>query len=95
MASCFIMIFSVLSYKVLILPFQAAFSVLEKACEDYPRKLDVEINGSFPLNFMIPKFLVLTEHTSAKIRGHAVACLSYFVPTGSASLTANIDQFIA
>ncbi|KAI0317407.1 ARM repeat-containing protein [Amylostereum chailletii] len=74
---------------------EAAFYVLEKACEDYPRKLDVEINGLFPLNFMIPKFLLLTEHSNSKVRGHAVACLSYFVPIGSQALFAHIDTFIA
>ncbi|TFY79591.1 hypothetical protein EWM64_g4421 [Hericium alpestre] len=74
---------------------EAAFNVLEKACEDYPRKLDVEINGTFPLNFMVPKFLVLTEHPNSKIRSHAVACLSSFVPVNSQALYAHIDTFIA
>jgi len=44
---------------------------------------------------MIPKFIVLTEHPNAKIRGHAVACLSYFVPIGSQALLVHIDTFIA
>ncbi|KAH7883240.1 armadillo-type protein [Phlebopus sp. FC_14] len=74
---------------------EAAFSVFEKACEDFPRKLDIEINGTRPLDFMIPKFLMLSEHPSAKMRSHAVACLSYFVPIGSQSLFAHIDAFIA
>lgn len=74
---------------------QAAFNVLEKACEDYPRKLDVEINGTFPLDYMIPKFLVLSEHPSSKMRAHAIACLSYFVPITCQALFANIDAFIA
>ncbi|KAJ7935322.1 armadillo-type protein [Mycena leptocephala] len=67
---------------------EAAFNVLEKACEDYPRKMDVEINGTRPLDFMIPKFLMLADHPSAKMRSHAIACLSYFVPVGSQSLFA-------
>lgn len=48
-----------------------------------------------PLNIMIPKFLMLTEHPSSKMRSHAVACLSYFVPVGSQALLANMDAFIA
>jgi len=68
---------------------------LEKACEDYPRKLDVEINGIRPLDYMIPKFLSLSEHPSAKIRSHAVACLSFFVPANCQSLLVHIDNFIA
>lgn len=74
---------------------QAAFSVFEKACEDYPRKMDVEINGTRPLDYMIPKFLMLSEHPMPKMRSHAVACLSYFVPINSQSLFAHIDAFIA
>ncbi|KAH6910312.1 transportin-PC [Coprinopsis sp. MPI-PUGE-AT-0042] len=74
---------------------EAAFNALEKACEDYPRKMDVEISGSRPLDFMIPKFLQLSEHPSAKMRSHAVACLSYFVPINCQSLFAHIDAFIA
>ena len=76
-------------------PVQAAFNVLEKACEDYPRKMDVEINGSRPLDYMIPKFLDLSEHPLPKIRAHAVACLSYFVPVNCQSLFIHIDAFIA
>lgn len=57
--------------------------------------MDIEIGGTRPLDFMIPKFMVLTEHPSAKMRSHAVACLSYFVPIGSQSLYAHIDTFIA
>lgn len=44
---------------------------------------------------MIPKFLVLTEHPSSKMRAHAIACLSYFVPINCQALFANIDAFIA
>ncbi|THU89773.1 ARM repeat-containing protein [Dendrothele bispora CBS 962.96] len=74
---------------------EAAFNVLEKACEDYPRKLDVEISGTRPLDFMIPKFLSLAEHNSSKMRSHAIACLSYFVPVNCQSLFVHIDAFIA
>ncbi|KAJ4483780.1 armadillo-type protein [Lentinula aciculospora] len=74
---------------------EAAFNVLEKACEDYPRKLDVEIGGTRPLDFMIPKFLTLADHPSSKMRSHAVACLSYFVPVNCQSLFVHIDSFIA
>jgi transportin-1 len=57
--------------------------------------MDVEINGTRPLDFMIPKFLMLAEHSSAKMRSHAIACLSYFVPVGSQSLFVHLDNFIA
>jgi hypothetical protein len=64
------------------LTFQAAFNVLEKACEDYPHKMhmDVEINGSRPLDYIIPKFLELAEHSHPKIRAR-----SHVFPTSSPS----------
>jgi transportin-1 len=57
--------------------------------------MDSEINGQRPMDYMIPKFLQLAEHPSAKIRSHAIACLSYFVPVNSQSLFAHLDAFIA
>lgn len=53
------------------------------------------MNGTWPLEFMIPKFLMLSEHPSSKMRSHAIACLSYFVPIGSQALLTHIDAFIA
>ncbi|KAL0072500.1 hypothetical protein AAF712_000263 [Marasmius tenuissimus] len=67
----------------------------KKACEDYPRKLDVEVNGTRPLEFMIPEFISLTEHPSLKMRLHAVGCLSYFVPVNCQSFFVHINAFIA
>ena len=57
--------------------------------------MDVEINGMRPLDYMIPKFLTLTDHPSSKMRSHAVACLSYFVPANCQSLFVHLDAFIA
>jgi transportin-1 len=57
--------------------------------------MDTEINGTRPMDYLIPKFLILSEHPNEKMRAHAIACLSYFVPTGSQSLFAHIDAFIA
>jgi len=57
--------------------------------------MDVEISGTRPLDYMVPKFLMLSEHPSAKMRSHAVACLSYFVPVNCQSLYVHIDAFIA
>ena len=68
--------------------------MIEKGCEDYPRLFDTEISGTRPLDFMIPKFLVLSEHQIADMRAHAVACLSFFVLIASQSLYAHIDAFI-
>ncbi|KZV89097.1 ARM repeat-containing protein [Exidia glandulosa HHB12029] len=74
---------------------EAAMYVFEKACMDYPRKFDIDINGSRPLDFMVPKFLALTEHPRANVRAHSLAALDQFVPIGSQSFYAHIDQFIS
>lgn len=47
-----------------------------------------------PLDYMIPKFLQLSEHPHSKMRAHAIACMSYFVPINSQSLFQHIDAFI-
>jgi transportin-1 len=75
--------------------YQASFSVLEKACEDYPKKLDKDINGQRPLDFMIPKFITLADDTKPRIRSHAITSLSHFIPIQSQSLFANIDDYMA
>ena len=69
--------------------------MLYKACEDYPRKLDVEINGTWPFETLILKFLTLSDHPSPKIRTWAILCLSSFLPIRSQSLFAHIDTFVA
>ncbi|EJD41686.1 ARM repeat-containing protein [Auricularia subglabra TFB-10046 SS5] len=73
---------------------EAAMYVFEKACIDYPRKFDIDINGSRPLDYMIPKFLALAEHPRANIRAHSLAALDQFVPIGSQSLYAHIDKYM-
>ncbi|TIB33622.1 hypothetical protein E3P86_02950 [Wallemia ichthyophaga] len=74
---------------------EGAFSTLAKVCEDMYKKLDCEIAGVRPLDFMIPKFIQMLNHQSAKVRIHALSCLNSFIPTQSASFLASIDHFIA
>lgn len=74
---------------------EGAFDALEKACQDFPKKLDLDMNGTRPLDFMVPKFLMLSTHPSPKIRAHALCSLSQFIPVQSQSLFAHIDAFIA
>lgn len=74
---------------------QAAFNILEKACEDYPRKLDIEVKGTDYLAFLIPRIISLTEHPQSRTRAHAVACLGYFAAAQNRTLFEHIDMFIA
>ncbi len=75
--------------------FQVALDILKRACSNYPEKLLVQIDGSWSLEYMIPTFIVLSEHPNAKMRAHAIACLSNFVRIGCNSLFERIDAFIA
>lgn len=72
-----------------------SFSVLEKACEDYPKKLDKDVNGQRPLDFMIPKFIQMADDPNSRIRSHAITSLSHFIAIQSQSLFANIDAYMA
>ncbi|KAG8883613.1 hypothetical protein FRB97_006307 [Tulasnella sp. 331] len=72
----------------------ASFGVLERACEDYPKKLDVDVNGQRPLDYMIPKFIALADDEKPKIRAHAITSLSHFIPISSQSLFAHIDPYV-
>jgi len=72
----------------------SAMYVFEKACQDYPRKFDIDFNGQRPLDFMVPKFLALSEHPRHEIRAHCIMALDQFIPIGSQSLYAHIDDFI-
>lgn len=53
------------------------------------------MNGTRPLDFMVPKFLMLSNHPSSKIRAHAIGSLSQLIPIQSQSLFAHMDAFIA
>ncbi|KAG8714513.1 hypothetical protein FRC08_011841 [Ceratobasidium sp. 394] len=74
---------------------EAAFGVLEKCCEDYPRKLEAEIHGTRPTDVLIPRFLALADAPQPRIRTLALTCLSHFVPVASPVLWAHIDAFLA
>ncbi|CAE6461862.1 unnamed protein product [Rhizoctonia solani] len=74
---------------------ETAFGVLEKCCEDYPRKLEAEIHGTRPTDVLIPRFLALADAEASKIRTLALTCLSHFIPVASPVLWAHIDALLA
>ncbi|KZO90594.1 ARM repeat-containing protein [Calocera viscosa TUFC12733] len=74
---------------------QGAIDALDKLCQDFPRKLDVEIGGQRPLDYMIPKFISMTNDSSPRIRQHALSAISQFASIESQSFNANIDGYMA
>lgn len=76
-----------------MLVLQGAFGALQKICEDSADQLDSdELNR--PLNVLIPKFLQFFQHTSPRIRSHAIACVNQFIINKSGALMANIELFV-
>ncbi|EJT96947.1 ARM repeat-containing protein [Dacryopinax primogenitus] len=74
---------------------EGAIDALDKLCQDFPRKLDVEIGGQRPLDYMIPKFIAMTSDSSPRIRQHALNAIAQFALIESQSFNANIDGFMA
>jgi len=74
---------------------EGAFGALQKICEDCNEVLDSESFEPRPVNILIPKFLQYFEHSSPKIRAHAITCVNQFIMSRSPVLMANCDAFIA
>lgn len=74
---------------------EGAFNSLQKLAEDCPGKVDCEINGQRPLNYLIERFLTHTEHENARIRVYALTCLKHYYTSPSQAITVHIDNIIA
>lgn len=73
---------------------QSVFYTLEKITEDCPPKLDVSIQGVNLLDHLVPEFIKFTQHSSPKIRNHALQCLYSLASIRAPQLAANIDSYI-
>lgn len=63
---------------------EGAFSTLDKLCQDVPKKLEaMEVNGTRPLDILIPQFLYHVDSPYPKIRTYALSCLIQFISTGT------------
>ncbi|CAB4483237.1 unnamed protein product [Rhizophagus irregularis] len=74
---------------------EGAFGALQKICEDSSRELDQDIEGTRPLNYMIPKIITFFDSQHVKIRVYAVSCINQFILMRSNSLFIHIDAFVA
>jgi transportin-1 len=55
----------------------------------------MDIGGTRPLDFMIPKFLAQLDSLNPKIRVHALSCMTQFISTDTNALTIHIATFVA
>lgn len=75
---------------------EGAYSTFAKMCEDVPRSLEAcEVNGTRPIELLVPKLLGATDHPDERIRVHALNCLNQFISLGTSPLQNHIDIFIA
>lgn len=74
---------------------EGSFGALQKICEDSARELDQDIEGTRPLNFMIPKIIAFFDSPHVKIRVYAISCINQFILMRSNSLFVHIDAFVA
>ncbi|KAK9728992.1 hypothetical protein K7432_000629 [Basidiobolus ranarum] len=74
---------------------EGSFGALQKICEDSSRELDQDINGTRPLDYMIPKIITYFDAPELKIRVYALSCINQFILMRSQSLFAHIDAFVA
>ena len=81
--------FSLKDYNVC----EGAFGALQKICEDSAEILDSDALNR-PLNILIPKFLQFFQHSSSKIRSHALACVNQFIISRTQALMIHIDAFL-
>ncbi|EFX73484.1 hypothetical protein DAPPUDRAFT_307700 [Daphnia pulex] len=72
---------------------EGAFGALQKICEDSSEILDSDALNR-PLNILIPKFLQFFQHSSSKIRSHALACVNQFIMSRTQALMIHIDAFL-
>lgn len=72
---------------------EGAFGALQKICEDSADVLEADETNR-PLNVLIPKFLQFFQHSSARIRSHAIACVNQFIVCKSQALQDNIELFV-
>ncbi|CAG8510126.1 25561_t:CDS:10 [Gigaspora rosea] len=72
-----------------------SFGALQKICEDSARELDQDIEGTRPLNYMIPKIIAFFDSPHVKIRVYAISCINQFILMRSNSLFIHIDAFVA
>ncbi|KAG8894444.1 hypothetical protein FRB99_001259 [Tulasnella sp. 403] len=63
-------------------------------CRNYPQKLNKDINGQWPLDFIIPKFISLADDPTPRIQFHAITSLSHLISIKPQSLLANINRYI-
>ncbi|CAZ80855.1 unnamed protein product [Tuber melanosporum] len=73
---------------------EGAMGALLKVCQDSKDELDEEYDGYRPLNILIPKFLLFTQHPVPKVRMQALEIVNIYLPMKTQSILVHIDTLI-
>ncbi|CCX15054.1 armadillo-type protein [Pyronema domesticum] len=71
---------------------EGAMSALKKVCQDSKKAL--EKDPQQPLNFMIPKFLQFTHHSSTQVQAETLEIVNIFLQLRTQAVLANIDLMV-
>ena len=74
---------------------EGAMGALLKVCEDNKKVLDRDYQGQRPSAALIPKLFSITSSPNARVRAHALASISSFVPQRSQVIIASLDTLLA
>ncbi|ODQ79865.1 hypothetical protein BABINDRAFT_161543 [Babjeviella inositovora NRRL Y-12698] len=74
---------------------EGAIGALAKICEDSAQKLNKPLNGERPLDYLMPKFMELTNSTRAPVRARAIHCINQFIELRTQSFLVHLDAFLA
>lgn len=72
---------------------ESAFNALHRICEDLAESLCNE-NMSETLEAMLVRFIEFFKHPNAKIRNHALICVTQFVPIDAKPIINMIDKYV-
>ncbi|ORX58774.1 ARM repeat-containing protein [Hesseltinella vesiculosa] len=73
---------------------ETAFDGLGKICEDTAQDLDQDIDGTRPLNRLLPKLIQSLHHPLFAIRHQAVVALSHFILLKPFALMTNLHLYL-
>ena len=74
---------------------EGAASALSKVCEDNKNILNKDYHGQVPLDFIIPKLLLITSNPSAKVRAISLSIINTFIPRKPQAIVVSLDSILS
>ena len=74
---------------------EGAANALSKVCEDNKNILNKDYHGQVPLDFIIPKLLLITSSPSAKVRAISLSIINTFIPRKPRAIGVSLDSILS